>query len=228
VIKNLYRKRLRRLLGDDSGFSLMEVIVAIAIMTIVATAAAALSFNGIATSTAEERAQVSTTIANGTLENVSGWSTGVDSSTGVISLYDGRGKLAVTNAFSTYASFPGVAQTVAGWDTSLSNTSTSNGVLPIQTPDPNILPVTFTPQNGTNYTVTTLIGTCYEQPAPSTVVVPPTQDNCVATAGASPTPLVRVIVIVMWTAGSKCKTNGCFYQASTILDPNSDLEWITH
>lgn len=229
VIKNLYRKRLRRLLGDESGFSLMEVIVAIAIMTIVATAAASLSFNGVATSTAEERQQVATTIANGALEKVSGWSTAVDSATGVIALYDGRGKAAVQAAFAANSTRPGVAQTVAGWDTSLGISSTSNGVLPTVTPDPNASPAAAPlVEHGTQYTVYTLIGSCYEQPAPATVTVPATPDNCLATQGASPTALIRVIVIVKWTAGSKCQAGGCYYQASTILDPNSDLEWITH
>jgi prepilin-type N-terminal cleavage/methylation domain-containing protein len=229
VIKNLYRKRLRRLLGDESGFSLMEVIVAIAIMTIVATAAASLSFNGVATSTAEERQQVATTVANAALEKVSGWSTAVDSGTGVISLYDGRGKAAVQAAFAANSTRPGVAQTVAAWDTSLGSGSTSNGVLPTVTPDPNALPAAAPfIQNGTKYTVTTLIGTCYEQPAPSTTTAPIPPDNCVSTAGATPTTLIRVIVIVKWTAGAKCVVNGCYFQASTILDPNADLEWITH
>lgn len=223
------RKRLKR--GHDAGFSLMEVIVAIAIMAIVATAGASLTFNGIATSTAQERAQVAVTIANGALETVSGWSTKVNAATGVNNIYAGRGKLAVTNAFSANSTLPGVSQTVPTWDTSLSATSTSDGLIPIVTPDP-ATSAPFIPQNGTNYTVTTLLGTCYEQ----LTITSATKSNgsanpneCTTTPGSAPVALIRAIVIVRWTAGTKCKAaTGCYYETSTLLDPTVDLEWVTH
>jgi len=225
VIKNLYRKRLSRLSSDDSGFSLMEVIVAIAIMTVIATAAAALTGNGISTSATQERKQVAVTIANGALETVSGWSIATNSQTGVNNLYAGRGQAAVTAAFLANATRPGVAQTIPTWDTTLPVASTSDGSINTVFPDPNNPSAQPDTQNGTNYTVTTLIGGCYEAPAPANSTTP---DNCVLLPSVGSAALIRVIVIVKWTAGATCAASGCYYQVSTILDPNADLEWITH
>ena len=207
-------------LRGDSGLSLMEVIVAIAIMTIVSTAAASLSINGLKTVATEERAQVAVTIANGSMEKVSGWSVAVNSSTGMSNLYNGRSKGDVQNAFTAYASRPGVAQTNAAWDGTVpvaaSTAPATTGSLPVQ------IAVT---QNGTAYTVTTLIGGCYQQAAyPTTTATA----SCTATAGTAPDPMIRVIVIVYWTAGPQCATSGCYYQTSTLLDPSNDLEWVTH
>ena len=132
----------------------MEVIVAIAIMTIVATAAASVSINGVATSQAEERQQVAITVANSAMESVSGWSVAMNTTTGVSNLYTGRGKAAVSTAFAANSTRPGVAQTNQEYDHSLVSTSTSNGTLPIVNTPP--------AQDGTIYTVTTLIGSCYQ------------------------------------------------------------------
>ena len=212
--------RRRFVLEGDSGLSLMEVIVAIAIMTIVATAAASLSINGVKTVATEERAQVAVTVANGYMEKVSGWTVAVNSSTGVSNLYNGRSKGDVQNAFSTYSARPGVAQTTGVWDGTVavaaSTAPATTGSLPVQT--------TVT-QNGTVYTVATLIGSCYQQAAfPTTTAAA----SCTATAGTAPDPMIRVIVIVKWTAGPQCAASGCYYQTSTLLDPGNDLEWVTH
>ncbi|MDQ1545361.1 MAG: hypothetical protein QOH69_265 [Actinomycetota bacterium] len=212
--------RRRFALKGDSGLSLMEVIVAIAIMTIVATAAASLSINGVKTVATEERAQIAVTVANDSMEKVSGWTVDVNSLTGLSNLYNGRSKGDVQNAFSTFAGRPGVVQTNAVWDGTVPVTASiapaSTGALPVMQ--------TIT-QNGTIYTVATLIGSCYQQaPYPTTTA----SADCLATAGTAPDPMIRVIVIVKWTAGAQCATSGCYYQTSSLLDPSSDLEWVTH
>jgi prepilin-type N-terminal cleavage/methylation domain-containing protein len=212
--------RKRFALKGDSGLSLMEVIVAIAIMTIISTAAASLSINGVKTVATEERAQVAVTVANGTMEKVSGWTVDVNPLTGVSNLYNGRSKGDVQKAFSDYASRPGVAETNGVWDGTVpagqSTAPASTGSLPVMQ--------TVT-QNGTVYTVATLIGSCYQQaPYPTSTAAA----DCKAAAGTAPDAMIRVIVIVKWTAGPQCAASGCYYQISTLLDPSVDLEWVTH
>jgi prepilin-type N-terminal cleavage/methylation domain-containing protein len=212
---------LRRLASEDSGLSLMEVIIAIAIMTTIALAAASLSLNGTKTESAEERQQVAVTIANGYMEQVSGWTTDLDTTTGVSMLYDGRTQAAVTAAFHDNASPPGVAQTNAVWDSHAPGDQAN--------PSLQITPPSFS-QNGTTYSVTTLIGSCYQSTTIQSggTTTSPVLNNCVATQTANSDAMIRVIVIVKWMAGAKCQVNGCFYDTSTLLDPNADLEWVTH
>jgi prepilin-type N-terminal cleavage/methylation domain-containing protein len=218
-MKRIHR-RLRALASDERGLTLMEVIVAIAIMTTIAVAAASVSLNGTKTVTAEQRQQVAVTIANGYMEQVSGWKVALNTSTGVSNLYFGRTQTAVQAAFTANATRPGVAQTNAVWDASAPGDAPGGPSLEITT-----TPTTLPAQNGTLYTVTTLIGSCYQS---MTVQTSATANNCVATQAANTDALIRVIVIVKWTAGAKCQTSGCYYDTSTLLDPNSDLEWVTH
>jgi prepilin-type N-terminal cleavage/methylation domain-containing protein len=220
--------RFRGLASDDSGMTLMEVIVAIAIMTTIALAAASVSLNGTKTQNAVERKQVAVTIANGFMEKVSGWTVDINSSTGVSMLYDGRSQSAVSAAFLANATRPGVAQTNPIWDINAPGDMPLGPSLPITT-----TPTTLPPENGTQYTVTTLIGSCYQstliQTAQTTGSPPvPVLNNCVAASGANTDMLIRVIVIVSWTAGAQCQASGCYYDTSTLLDPNADLEWVTH
>jgi len=207
--------RKRFALKSDSGLTLMEVIVAIAIMTIVATAAASLSINGVKTVANEERSQVAVTVANSYMEKVSGWSTAVNAA-GLSAVYTGRSKGDVQAAFTAMAARPGVAQTNAVWDTTV---PVAASIAPAST---GVLPVTaVVPENGTTYNVTTLIGSCYQQATG-------TSGSCLAAAGAAPDSMIRVIVIVQWNAGAQCAASGCYYQTSTLLDPSADLEWVQH
>jgi prepilin-type N-terminal cleavage/methylation domain-containing protein len=199
----------------DSGLSLMEVIVAIAIMTIVATAAASLSINGVKTVANEERSQIAVTVANGFMEKASGSSLAINSA-GLSAIYTGRSKGDVQYWFGQMASRPGIAQTNAVWDTTV---PVAQSVLPAST---GILPVyKQVPENGTTYQVVTLIGSCYQQTTGAS-------GSCLAATGTAPDPMIRVTVIVSWTAGAQCAASACYYQTSTVLDPSSDLEWVQH
>jgi prepilin-type N-terminal cleavage/methylation domain-containing protein len=215
-------QRLRTVARDESGMSLMEVIVAIAIMVTIAVAAASVSLNGTKTESTEERAQVAVTIANSYLEKVSGTTTDINSSTTVSMLYDGRPKTDVQTAFTANAGQPGVAQTNAVWDPNAPADAPLGPTLPISE--------TLPAQNGTIYSVTTLIGSCYQSTTIQTggTSSVPILNNCVAASGANTDQMIRVIVIVSWTAGAQCQVNACTYDASTLLDPSADLEWVTH
>ncbi len=210
----------------DSGLTLIEVLAAVIVITIVALSSAGLSINGIQTAAAQERQQVAVTIANGAMEKVSGWNT----SSGVSNLYTGRCQADVTAAFTANSSQPGVSATYPAWDPS----ATSSGLcstpsLPtVQSPAGSGV-FYLAPQNGTNYTLTTLIGTCYEPVSGSS-------GSCGLLSGYSSAPasaptgytaLVRVIVVVSWAAGKTCLANGCSYTTSTLIDPHTDLSWVS-
>lgn len=205
--------------NSEAGFSLMEVIVAIAVISIVAISSVTLTINGIKIAAAQERRQIAVTIASGAMETVSAQS--------VSNLYEGRAKSDVQRDFATNSSVPGIARLASGdyptyqvWD---------------QHPTPPVtIPATALPviRSGTNFTVTTLIGPCYQ---PTTIQAGPAGDCKTLTRHNDPSDqvagylsLVRVVVVVKWTSGSGCSVGGCLYSATTLIDPNQDLEWVTH
>jgi len=104
------------------------------------------------------------------------------------------------------------------WD---STVSTSTGAA---------IPITSTTtQAGTAYTVTTLLGSCYLNTATVT-------GDCGLISGYSSAPastpsgytdVYRAIVVVKWTAGPGC-ASGCSYVATTLIDPSTDLSWVSH
>ncbi|MES1169521.1 MAG: prepilin-type N-terminal cleavage/methylation domain-containing protein [Leifsonia sp.] len=184
----------------DTGLSLVEVIVAIAIISIVALASASLTINGVALASSTERQQAAVTIANGALETASAQP--------VASIYSGRKLADVTTAFNANAAVPGVSATNPVGDST------------IPLPSTQALPITPAPitQSGTTYNTTVLIGSCYQ---------PRTGGDCVKSS-ATGIPLIRVIAVVRWTAGKTCAAGGCFYSATTLIDPGKDLEWVTN
>jgi Tfp pilus assembly protein PilV len=201
----------------DAGMTLVEVIAAVIVVVTVALASAGLGINGLQTAAAQERQQVAVTIANGTLETVSGWDPTVNSGTTVSNLYTGRTSSAVSAAFTANASIPGVSYTYPTYDPTASSTSTQS--LPISV---------ASTQNGTAYTITTLIGDCY-QPVTGGVCGKITgQATEPSTTPSGYTQVIRVMVVVSWTAGSSCKTNGCYYEATTMADPHADLQWVSN
>ncbi len=183
----------------EDGLSLVEVIVAIAIISIVALASANLTINGISLAANTERQQLAVTIANGAMETASAQS--------VATIYSGRKPVDVTNAFTANSAVPGVSATNPVGDT-------SSPVPPTQA-----LPITPAPitQSGTTYTTTVLVGSCYQ---------PRSGGDCAKAATAGYIPLIRVIVVVRWTAGKSCTVGGCYYSATTLIDPSTDLQWV--
>jgi Tfp pilus assembly protein PilV len=215
------KNALRRIRSDhssDAGLTLVEVIAAVIVVVTVALASAGLSINGIQTATAQQRQQVAVTIANGAMENVSGWNVGISSSSNVSSLYTGRQQTPVANAFANFPTVPGVSETYPTYDP-IAPTAPDNLVA---------IPISGTSvENGTSYTTTTLIGDCYEPVAGGTCGKITGQTTEPATTPAGYSQVIRIIVIVSWSAGSSCTTNGCYYEATTMEDPHADLQWVS-
>lgn len=213
---NIGRERLRIDERRDCGMSLVEVIVAIAIISVIALASASLTINGISFASSQERSQLAVTIANGAMEAAS--------AEPVSTIYSGRTKAAVQAAFADNAAVPGIAA-VAGvaptyqvWDNS--------------TPVPAVVavPITGGPitQSGTKYITTTLIGACYQLRSGGNCTTLSGYGTPPATAPAGYVALIRVVAIVRWTAGKTCAAAGCYYSTTTLVDPGNDLEWVTH
>lgn len=83
-------------------------------------------------------------------------------------------------------------------------------------------------QAGTSYTVQILLGTCYE----STLGGDCAKLLAYPSAPPAVTPaqyfkLIRSVAIVRWTTGQGCLA-GCSYMTSSLVDPNADLDWVTH
>lgn len=207
----------------DRGMTLIEVIVAISIMAIVATSAISLSISSVANTTIQQRRQVAVSVASNAMETVAAHTLAANNATGESRIYDGRTLARVTAAWTASAGFPGVDKTYPGWDTSATTTSRPN--IAIDTDNPANDPTPPTVLNGTQYRVRTLIGACYQPNAGGNCELLSGQSTPPVLEPASYSKLIRVIVIVSWTAGDDCATGSCTYQTTTLLDPHQDLRW---
>jgi prepilin-type N-terminal cleavage/methylation domain-containing protein len=214
---NKLRARLTTVSDAESGMSLIEVVIAVSILAILATASLGLYLSGLSSTSAQQRRDVAITVANHAMESASAVPTAVVSSTGMSGLYTGRFLTAVTALWTADAAVSGVSQTYIQSDPTA--TSTSTPAIPLQRTDT---------ISGTTYTTDTLIGLCY---------IPIAGGSCVKLAGYStppsttPTgyaPYIRVIVVVRWGAGTSCAGGTCSYQTATLFNVSTDLEWNSH
>lgn len=213
---NRIHRSLDRLTADPSGMTLVEVIVAIAIMSIVATAAIGLAISSTIGSVSQQRRAIAVTVANAAMERASGLP--------AASLFGGRAPVPVSTSFSNNSGVSGVSKTYQDYD----KTSPLPGAQTV----PIDAPVT---QNGTPYTVTSIIGTCFQKLGTNSGQTAGGDCAKVDSATYAPltpagyTNLTRVIVVVGWTAGQECAVAGsCVYTISTLIDSHSDLEWKTN
>ena len=214
----------------DEGLTLVEVMVAIAIIAVVAISAGSLTIIGVGTATNQERRQIAVTIASGTMETLNARSALINGSTGVSDLFTGRTFSKTDSAWQANSSVAGVSNTYETWDSTATSTSTQSVLI---TPYTLSNPVNPLVQSGTKYTVTTLLGTCYQ---PTKVQANGRWDCSTLSGYSTPptltpagwTPLVRAIVIVRWTAGNNCGAGGCLFVASSLIDFHTDQVWVSH
>ena len=201
---------------SEGGFSLAEVLVAVAILGTLATASLYLTIGGINSSEAQRRSNVAITLAGNAMESVVARPSAINASTGVSGLYNGRAHQETLDRWAVNASIAGVDRMYPGWQPGAPVGST-----------PQIPFLTTTTVNGTNYSVQTMIGRCYQ---------PLTGGQCTTLAGLAAAPatapagrveLTRVTTVVWWFAGAHC-ASGCSYHASTLVDTSLDLQWISN
>jgi len=200
---NALRTRLRAASENDRGFSLIEVIVAMVILGILTTAALGLYITSIQSAATLQRREIAVTVASQAMESVA--------ATPVAALYGGRSKAAVTAQWASNATASGLSQTVLNWDKS--------ATLPVIVAVPLTRLVSL---SGTDFAVTTLIGTCYQRAAG-----PGAGGDCgvVSSPATSFTALERVMVVVTWTAGDACAGGSCRYETTTLIDSHADQQW---
>ena len=211
---------LRRRFHQDGGFTLIEVITAIFVISILATSALYFYLNGMNISHAQERRQLAITVANEAMETVRGATLAKDVATGLSAVYAGRDVASVTAAFTAAASVPGVSGTYPVWDSSATPAS-----------QPRFKVSQVVSRSGTDFQVKTLVGVCYQEKRVVSSTISPDPCTTLATYPTPPTvpptgytPLTRTIVIVTWTAGSEC-ASGCRYAISSLVDSDLDLKW---
>lgn len=200
----------------DRGLSLIEVIVAIALIGLVAASAATFFISGVSTTSDLQRKQAAVTLANNAMDQARSVTPGAVAG-GSSGLVRGRTEAAVTAAWNaaTSAEPNDTADMNAAWDTSITTGD----------PDDQWVPLTVTRTvSSQTYTIDTLIGTCYRPKAAST-----TSDDCVKT---NPDPsadthvmLYRVRVVVRWAESATATPQT--YRLTSLADPSTDTVWNT-
>ncbi|MGY4642608.1 type IV pilus modification PilV family protein [Cellulomonas sp. URHB0016] len=197
--------------SDDSGFSLIEVVVALFLLGVVAAAALSFFVRAMQNTSHLQRSQASVAVANQAMELVrSVTPREVDTVNHVSGLLIGRTAGATDAAWLAYPADVAQMNKVSdAW------AATRGASLPI--------PVVKTYRvSNMDYKVTTLIGTCYRPATASTA-----DQTCVKTGASGDVLLYRVTVVVAWKsskAGS-CTAAACEYRTSTLVDPTLDANW---
>lgn len=205
---------------DDEGFTLVEVIVSLALLTVAATAALYFFVGGTRAVTHQQQSQNAVVVANEAMELA--YSVGAKVSSNTSGLLVGRTKADVQAAWASVATegLEGYANTYPGWDpAATAATGGDDG-----TEDDAVKLWKTSELNNLDYTALTLIGPCYR--SKSAVDAP-----CGKVGTVEPTSvptgymrLMRVMVQVTWQSQS-CPEDGCSYQVASLIDPSTDLTW---
>lgn len=207
---------LRRLRSDESGFTLAEVVVSIVIVGLLGLSSAYLAIRGTQTSNSQQVANLATTVAVQAMEDVIARQSTVEPLSGVTALVGGRDTAAVATAWSAYGEYEVLASMYPLPDPTAAAGATQR--LPIER--------TVTLDN-TEFTVATLIGSCYRSGTSGDCTRIAGLPNRPATAPSGRLEAIRVAVIVEWTAGGGCQADPCSYELVTMIDINRDVEWVT-
>lgn len=209
-------QKLSRSMREDKGLSLVEVVVALALIGIIATAAAMFFISGLVTNKELRMEQVAASVANQALDAARAVSPRPPTVGSVSGVLKGRAQADVEAAFAA-ANPVDIADmvTTEAWDPT-GFVGTADDWVPL-TSDTQIA--------NTKYKVTTLIGGCYRPKSAST-----TEQNCeVAGSDATHVLIYRVRAIVSWTE-KNCPEGGdsCTYRATALIDPSADAYWNTN
>lgn len=186
--------------APDQGFTLLEVVVALLLLAIVATASLGLFLRSLTAGDLQSQRLQAIELANNQIEFVRSLPTG--------SLVQGRTRAEVDALWAgASALFVDTSTSVEIWDPSAGGGTAD------------LVPISRTQVlNGQTYTVTTFVDRCYQVLAGSACGTD--------SSGTRSTPMTRVTVSVTWTAGPtvKCGTSSglCVYQAATLIDASSD------
>lgn len=196
----------------DDGFSLIEVVVALFLIGIVAAGALLFFVRGAQNASHLQRTQAASTIATQGMELVRSIDPRPATAAATSGLLTGRSKADVQAVWAA-ADPKDTAQTVAAWDSITPQSGHPNDSLP---------QVRTTTASGMDYTVTTLVGTCFRPAAASAG-----KQSCTAANLGGGVQMYRATVVVTWDAGKsdQCKSGKCTYRVSALIDPTADASW---
>jgi prepilin-type N-terminal cleavage/methylation domain-containing protein len=199
------RRDAARMQSDRSeGFSLIEVIVALALILFVMSSSVVFFVRSMQTSGTQQVREAAISLADQAMEQARAVS--------ATSLLSGRDK---TRADAQWAALPTAAAAAKSVSTEIwdpTATTSSSPAVPFTTTDATTL------VNKTQYTINTAIGECWISTTTSVLC------NAPATLPPAATPLYRVIVDVHWAGkiGEGCPASGCDYVVTTLRDPSTD------
>ena len=187
--------------GDDDGFSLVEVVVALVLLGAIAASSAVFFTRAAVAASEQQRRQAATALVQGALDDARA----VDPD----DLLDGRSLAAIT----------------AQWNASQAPDKAATVVVEKAAAQPLTVPMTSTVTvSNETYTVNTLIGVCYRVNGGNGAA----GGGCTAQKGSNPLELYRVIVEVSWQPGGlaqACGGGACITRSSTVIDPSDDTPW---
>lgn len=197
------RRGSDRLTGPEQGFTLIEVVVALFILTFVMVSVAGLFFRAVHSATSLDRRQAAVAVADQSMELARGIPAQLDAASNS-KLISGRAQSAVAAQWA--AATVDLSQTDEAWDTTATAAS-----------EPNLPLSSTTTVAGVTYTAQRYVGSCYR---------PAAGGDCVkaVSKAADSRFMYRVIVQVTWTegAGTSCSGSACSYALSTLVDPSAD------
>jgi prepilin-type N-terminal cleavage/methylation domain-containing protein len=200
-MRRCHRVRSGRACGDG-GFTLIEVVVALVLLTMVTIGVATLFVRGVKASTTLDRRQEAVAVAGQSLELVRSLSP--VRTNGRSRLIEGRTRAVVDAQWA--AAVADLSQTDEEYDSTAIASSTP------------VLPLSVTTTVGSmTYSVQQIVGSCWRAPGGG---------DCVRSAAKSASSLFlyRVLIQVTWSEGSAatCSGGSCSTVLSTLIDPSTD------
>jgi prepilin-type N-terminal cleavage/methylation domain-containing protein len=195
---------------DDAGFTLVEVVISMILLTLLLTSAGVLFIGGLKHGAGLQRRQTAVVLAQQAIEAARAVSAATDAQ-GCVKLLQGRTRALVDAQWSTAPSGVTSVTDEAWMPTGCSGPI----VLPLEGAVAGLGAVTNpVVVGGQSYTLTTYLGTC---------VLTAARDACLQAAAApgGATTMYRVVARVTWT-GTGCDTGTCAYSTSTLVESSPD------
>lgn len=202
--------------GNQSGLTLIEVIVAIALIGIVSSAAISFFIRGVATVSDQQRRQAAVTLANSAIDVArSVEPSAVDGGT-TSGLVKGRSSSAVATAWN--------AATVLNPTDTADMNQVSDPGLAVSISDQWVPITTTRVVDKQTYTVTTLVGTCF-RPKEATSASAKCTKTKAEQGGSDVIMMYRVRAVVTWAENDTATPHS--YRLATLIDPSVDIVWNT-
>lgn len=199
----VWQRRVARSVPADHGFTVVEVVVSLVLLTMVMASVSTLFMHAVKDATGLDRRQVAVSLADQYMQGGVGISATRDAN-GNSTLISGRFQQAVDAQWAVVTA--DLSQTDQEYDTTA--TASSSPVYPL---------TRIVGLGGVTYTVQRIVGSCWR---------PSGGGDCVKAAAkaASSQFMYRIIIQVTWSegTGTSCSGSACHYELATLVDPGGD------